>query len=723
MIRRAIFALFLLWSSSPAFAQPLADRVPDDALAYIGWTGSRSMPKEFEGSHLQAVLDASNLREVFDEFLPRALRRLGQEDPQAQQALDLIAAIGGPLWRHPSAIYVGDVNFENPEGPSVQIALLCQAGDEAQALQDRISGILDRAGGNLPAPVQVTDYGGLVAVTANRSDDVDALLGGPTAVAPAPALSQSAKFADALKNVQQQDSVACAYVDVEGITRTIDAGVQATGDARANESWPKVRQALGLGGLHRIIWTGGFDGADFSHQAFAAMPAPRKGLLASLLSEEALSDEILKTVPRDATLVSAGQFDLARFFAELRSAIGQVDVGAQSQFDEALSAVNDMLGMSVQDDVLEPLGREWAIYCSPGVAGNGILGFAGVNRLDDAEKSGQSLSRLEALVANLIQQQIKDPKVQVRVRQTMVGDLDIHYWAIPFVSPAWAIKNGNLYIGLYPQVVAGAAQQVGAAGDDDSILNNEKFAAMRKRVAPDGRATALSFADLPATADEGYQGLLLISRLYLGLADLFGIDAPAMVVPPMHQLLPHLAPAGSVAWTDDAGWHARSISPFPAAEMMGSQSNLTASQSAMMLGILLPSLNRARDQARIVACSSDLRQIGLAMTMYANDHNGRYPQRLGELLPYTNGSPAIFICPAAGDELPDMHNMRADELSEWIDHHGRYVYLADGKRAQEITANDMLVCEHGDNHAGQGMNVLYGDGRVQWIRDAAVVGR
>jgi prepilin-type N-terminal cleavage/methylation domain-containing protein/prepilin-type processing-associated H-X9-DG protein len=46
---------------------------------------------------------------------------------------------------------------------------------------------------------------------------------------------------------------------------------------------------------------------------------------------------------------------------------------------------------------------------------------------------------------------------------------------------------------------------------------------------------------------------------------------------------------------------------------------------ALLVAILLPALGRAREQARAVACASNLRQIGMAMVMYTNDNKQRYP--------------------------------------------------------------------------------------------------
>lgn len=46
---------------------------------------------------------------------------------------------------------------------------------------------------------------------------------------------------------------------------------------------------------------------------------------------------------------------------------------------------------------------------------------------------------------------------------------------------------------------------------------------------------------------------------------------------------------------------------------------------AVLIGILLPALNRARQQANLVTCQSNLRSIGQAMIMYVNANKGSLP--------------------------------------------------------------------------------------------------
>ena len=44
---------------------------------------------------------------------------------------------------------------------------------------------------------------------------------------------------------------------------------------------------------------------------------------------------------------------------------------------------------------------------------------------------------------------------------------------------------------------------------------------------------------------------------------------------------------------------------------------------AMLISILLPALTRARQEAQMIKCASNLRQLGLAAHMYGNDFGGR----------------------------------------------------------------------------------------------------
>ncbi|MEM6855202.1 MAG: DUF1559 domain-containing protein [Planctomycetota bacterium] len=75
---------------------------------------------------------------------------------------------------------------------------------------------------------------------------------------------------------------------------------------------------------------------------------------------------------------------------------------------------------------------------------------------------------------------------------------------------------------------------------------------------------------------------------------------------------------------------------------------------ALLIGLLLPSLAAARETARTMKCSSQMRQLVLAAEIYANDHKGRYPTRgvdprWPEQFRETIQTTELLVCPNAVD--------------------------------------------------------------------------
>ncbi|HSI33178.1 MAG: type II secretion system protein [Phycisphaerae bacterium] len=92
---------------------------------------------------------------------------------------------------------------------------------------------------------------------------------------------------------------------------------------------------------------------------------------------------------------------------------------------------------------------------------------------------------------------------------------------------------------------------------------------------------------------------------------------------------------------------------------------------ALLISILLPALSKAREQAQQAACLSNIRQLGLALQMYANDFKDQIPIGYGQGQPWTgyyiipNGashsvmgvmaltghldSPQAYYCPSQND--------------------------------------------------------------------------
>ena len=135
----------------------------------------------------------------------------------------------------------------------------------------------------------------------------------------------------------------------------------------------------------------------------------------------------------------------------------------------------------------------------------------------------------------------------------------------------------------------------------------------------------------------------------------------------------------------------------------------------LLIAILIPALNRAREQANRVKCAADMRMLGQAMLTYANTNGDQYPDNLEGLLKTDPSlSPAIFVCPAGDKTPPDNSSPQKFASDIASGQHTSYIYLGKGLDLH-APADTVLIYEPLEDHAREGMNVLFGDGHVQFL--------
>lgn len=134
---------------------------------------------------------------------------------------------------------------------------------------------------------------------------------------------------------------------------------------------------------------------------------------------------------------------------------------------------------------------------------------------------------------------------------------------------------------------------------------------------------------------------------------------------------------------------------------------------AILAGMLLPALSQAREKARRISCTSNLKQIGLAIRMYSQEYKERFPSGVGrtgfEMLRsggYLENT-KMYTCPSTTDNIADNYNLAVSTTS--------YAY-APGL-TESTSVDSAVVIDNNSNHTKYG-NVLFCDGHASGFAGA-----
>lgn len=135
-----------------------------------------------------------------------------------------------------------------------------------------------------------------------------------------------------------------------------------------------------------------------------------------------------------------------------------------------------------------------------------------------------------------------------------------------------------------------------------------------------------------------------------------------------------------------------------------------------MLGITLPALVRVKYQAQRMACCTNMRSLSLAIQMYADDHDDKFPtgsKWCDLLIEHAGVDRMIYRCPGA-TEGPCNYAMNENVAGLGPFNQSDLVLLFETHPGWNQTGgSEMMTTE---NHRGEGCNVVFIDSHVEFVK-------
>jgi len=294
-------------SSTPA----LADKLPQDAIIYLGWSGNSLT---FSGSMFGQLINEQGTKNILSVIHSACVKNLAG-DADSREMFQALWSMGSIAWKHPSAAVLLDIAVPHaPAGKMIhheedfypQAAMIIDLKNDKEAFNVHLQKFLTRLGKNVKL-TQIT-FGNV----SYHSFDTPA---GPCAIGfvgkifftsigkgvpmkiaetingKAKSLASQKKFANAMKELCSDNVQIAAYIDVKRLIKKVETIINAQGKQGRNARLSKdtivfrnVIKALGFDGVTVIAGASNIVDRGFHEKIRILSPAPHKGIL-SLLAE------------------------------------------------------------------------------------------------------------------------------------------------------------------------------------------------------------------------------------------------------------------------------------------------------------------------------------------------------------------------------------------------------------------------------------------------------
>ncbi len=612
----------------------IARAAPDECLAHVALAGIAT-PDARSGNLTERMLADEEMR-GFLKSLARQLVAAAQEaallPPAADKAIvELIAAgLSRPL-------AVSLERFAPPENgrpPEVRASLILRTGggDGERRITAAIGTLLavataeagvpepeDRTVGKatvrqLPTPLGPLSWGVhdgsfLLTIGAGTLEALLERIGDDSRPKPA-------WMTDAERRLPLDRPATLTYINAREVVRLVTAGMAADRDRVA-----AFLAASGIAGVDRLVAVSGLDGEGMVTDVGLGFEGQPSGLFAAPAS--GIGPKQLARIPADAVMAQAMSLDPSRTLATLLDVIAATDADSAAEIRRGLEQFRAVAGLDLDRHLLKTLGPDWTFVALPSAGGllPNVAAIAGVRDQPTFAKTHKAL--LGVLRNRTANGDTRTTITEIPYRGQTLFCLAIEGpdMAIP-VTPTWCLTADRLLITLSPQLM----KTLLARTDADAGL--ETVAEVKEAVAG-GDADFVGLFDPQLMVGALCSAYEMATPLIRQAAARAGQRLDLPTLPRATALTPFVKPSVTVLRHEADGIRLRSTTTLPLGPLAGGGGLLGASpaSASVLVGLLLPAVQSAREAGRRNAMQNNMQQVLLAVHKYAAGHRDRFPSQ------------------------------------------------------------------------------------------------
>jgi len=677
--------------SANSAAEKLLTMMPDDVVGFVATSGGDDLKPAFEKTIMSRIWNDAGVITFREAIKKELMAKAAQEMAELNDTgVDLIEGIIRQVTARP--LVIGVAQKDTAQGPPLYGFAILDAGPrkaEMAASLAKLESFADEGdiveieigSAKLHGPKDPGDVPGywgwvgnyfVFAVNDGKGLALKYVQGNNSRPAPA-----------CLQNVPGTGDALVVHFNREKVFNILGmiAGMEG---GQGEEEFAAIKAAireLGLNNIKSFTERVGFDGPDIVGNCFMEMPQPRTGIFANF---KTINLSMFDMADPGAISATAVNCDIAGIYDTVMKTARNVIGDDFSEVEQGIAAIEAELNFKIRQGLLESLSGPMLFYVLPG----GVTmqspqgGFVIIAKLKDAKLWEDSLTALGKFAA-------EKSEGMVQVSSQVQEGRTVYTWAVmPLamaqVMPSWTVVGDQVVVGSNPALLTSAVSQINSG--TNSIRSTDGFSKVTAKLPAD----LLSFK----YGDSKLQFTQLTTALqqFWPMATMFasnaGVKLP-FVLPQLSHIAQDMGPSCQYSWFDAQGlrsyYRGAGIEPTLGAVAGG----------AVGAGILMPALARARQQARNAVSMSNLKQLGLAVIMYADDHDGTLPENFEQAKKYY-GNSKVLESPLKPKDF--------DGPS--------YIYVSGHTMKAESPARQIVIYENPE-YCQDTINALFLDGHVE----------